>query len=99
MTENIWIATIAAVPPTLAAIAALWQVRRLSRPLDEVNRAVNHRKPGERRLIEMVDAIADDVHDLRDDIREVRGELGQHRAWHQIREEGALLDDDPEEIE
>jgi hypothetical protein len=81
MSDTVLVAIIAAVPPTLAAFAALWQARRLARPLDEVNAAVNHRKPGERRLVELVE-------DIRDEVQQVRDELAQHRAYHrQIEEE------------
>ena len=82
MSETVWVALIAAIPPTLAAIAALWQARRLARPISEVNAAVNHRQSGQRRLVEMVDDIHDEVHRLKDDIGELRTEIAQHRAWH-----------------
>jgi len=88
MSETLLVAIIAAVPPTLAAIAALWQARRLARPLDEVNAAVNHRKPGERRLVEMVDDIRSELRNVRDDVQIVRDELTQHRAWHREVDEG-----------
>lgn len=78
--ENITLALIAAVPPTLAAAAALLQVRRLSTPLREVNAAVNHRTPGQRRLVEMVDDIAAEL-------TQMRGELSRHQAWHQLQDE------------
>ena len=84
MDKAILIAIIAAIPPTLAAIAALLQARRLARPLDEVNAAVNHRKPGERRLVEMVE-------DIKSELGNVRDEIAQHRAWHR--------EVDPEESE
>ena len=84
--KDVLIALITIVPPTIAAIAALIQVRRLTKPLNEVNAAVNHRKPGERRLVEMVDDIHAEVREIRDDVRRVQDDLGQHRAWHQITE-------------
>jgi hypothetical protein len=80
MPETIWVAIIAAVPPTLAAIAALWQAKRLSKPLADVNRAVNHRTEGQRTLIETVDHMAGDV-------AELRSALERHLAYHQITEE------------
>ncbi len=89
MSENVTIALIAAIPPTLAAIAALYQVRKLSRPLNEVNAAVNHRTPGQRRLVELVDDIHSEVHNVADEVREVRDQLNRHQAWHQtVLEEG-----------
>ena len=78
--QEVIIATIAAVPPTIAAIAALVQVKKLKNPIDEVNKAVNHRKQGQRRLVEMVDEIYDEVHGIRSD-------LERHQAWHQLIEE------------
>lgn len=82
MSETIWVAIIAAVPPTLAAFAALWQARRLARPIAEVNAAVNHRSNGQRRLVEVVDDIHAELRDVRADVAEVRVELAHHRAWH-----------------
>jgi hypothetical protein len=87
MSENVVIALIAAVPPTLAAIAALWQVRRIAQPIHDVNRAVNHRTPGQRRLIEVVDDIHAETHALRDDLTDLRRELDRHRAWHDNQQE------------
>lgn len=80
VTETVIVTLIASIPPTIAAVAALVQVRRLSNPIAEVNAAVNHRRPGERRLVEMVDDIAGELH-------QIRHELSQHRAWHQLRDE------------
>jgi hypothetical protein len=84
---------IAAVPPTLAAFVAAYQVRKLSRPLNEVNAAVNHRTPGQRRLVEMVDEIHGEVHSVAEDLTRVRRELEQHRAWHTLEQE----EGDPED--
>lgn len=89
MSENILVALIAAFPSTLAALAALWQVRKLSRPIAEVNAAVNHRVPGQRRLVELVDDIHAEVHDLADKVEGVRNDLAQHRAYHVLNDEEA----------
>lgn len=87
MSENIWIAVIAAIPPTLAAIAALWQARRLARPISEVNNAVNHRAGGQRRLVELVDDIHAEVHQLRDQVKDIKDDLNRHQAWHSDQDE------------
>lgn len=78
------VALIAATPATIAAIASLIQVLRMSKPLSEVNAAVNHRKTGEKRLVEMVEDINLTVSELRDD-------LTRHQAYHQIIEEEDTL--------
>jgi hypothetical protein len=87
VSEGVLVAVIAAVPPTLAAFVAAYQVRKLSRPLNEVNAAVNHRTPGQRRLVEMVDEIHGEVHSVAEEVARVRQELEQHRAWHSIEED------------
>ena len=84
MSEPVIVAAIAAFPSTLAALAALWQVRKLSRPIAETNAAVNHRVPGQKRLVELVDDIHSEVHDLADRVEEVRNDLAQHRAYHTL---------------
>jgi uncharacterized protein YlxW (UPF0749 family) len=84
VSENVLVAFIAAFPSTLAALAALWQVRKLSRPIAETNAAVNHRVPGQKRLVELVDDIHAEVHDLADRVEEVRNDLAQHRAYHTL---------------
>lgn len=83
MSEPIVVALIAAVPSTIAACAAFWQARRLSRPINEVNAAVNHRTTGQRRLVELVDDIHAEIHDVADEVRKVKDQLTQHQAWHQ----------------
>ena len=83
MSEPIIIATIAAIPPTLAAVAALYQVRKLSRPINEVNAAVNHRTSGQRRLVELVDDIHAEMQNVSEEVRKVKDQLIQHQAWHQ----------------
>ncbi len=81
MPETIIVALITTLPPTLAALTAIYHTRKLRRPLDEVNSAVNNRKPGERKLVEMVE-------DLRDGVAYVAKELDRHRAWHtQVQDE------------
>jgi uncharacterized protein YlxW (UPF0749 family) len=84
VSENVLVAFIAAFPSTLAALAALWQVRKLSQPIAETNAAVNHRVPGQKRLVELVDDIHSEVHDLADRVEEVRNDLAQHRAYHTL---------------
>lgn len=83
MSESVWVALIAAVPPTIAACAALWQARKLSRPLEDVNRAVNHRPTGSKTLIETVDQVASDVADLRAETSDINYRLRRHLAYHQ----------------
>lgn len=85
MRETILVAIIAAIPPTLAAIAALWRVARLTQPLNDVNRAVNHRQVGQRTLVETVDYIAGEL-------QHMRSEMERHQAYHQVRDEEAGLD-------
>jgi hypothetical protein len=57
-------------------LAALYQVHKISKPIDDVNRAVNHRAAGQRSLIETVDAIARDV-------ERIDNRLERHLAYHQ----------------
>lgn len=83
MTEPVVIAVIAAIPATLAACAAFWQARRLSKPLNEVNAAVNHRTTGQRRLVELVDDIHGEMQNVSEEVRKVKDQLIQHQAWHQ----------------
>lgn len=65
MTTELWLGIIAAIAPTITAAAALLQVRKLSKPMNDVNTAVNHRKPGQPTLIETVDAIAAEIGHVR----------------------------------
>ena len=83
MSETVWVAIIAAVPPTIAACAAIWHTKKLSKPIEDVNRAVNHRDPNQKTLIQTVDIIAQEIVDLRHD-------LNRHLAYHQTE----LEDDD-----
>lgn len=86
MPEAIIVALITTLPPTLAALAAIYHTRKLRRPINEVNSAVNNRKPGERKLIEMVE-------DLRDSVAYVSTELDKHRAWHM-----QVVDEDTDDL-
>ena len=98
MSEAVLVAFIAAVPATLAALAAFWQARRLSRPINEVNAAVNHRTSGQRRLVELVDDIHAEMQNVSEEVRKVKDQLIQHQAWHQtVIEEWADTEDDKEE--
>jgi hypothetical protein len=83
MSENVWVAIIAAVPPTIAACAALWHTRKLSKPIEDVNRAVNHRDPSQKTLIQTVDLIAQDLIELRQGVSNVETRLSRHLAFHQ----------------
>lgn len=87
MSETVLIAIIAGIPPTIAALAAVWQTRRLSRPIEDVNRAVNHRQPGQASLIETVDTIASEMGSLHRSVKELEGTVLRHLAHHQIIEE------------
>jgi hypothetical protein len=89
MSESVLVALIAAIPPTLAALAALWRTQKLTKPIADVNRAVNHRAPGQRTLVETVDIIAGEVAELRRDIAAVDQRVQRHLAHHQ-----AELEDD-----
>ena len=87
MSEPVLVAIIAALPPTLAALAALWRTHSLTRPIEDVNRAVNHRAPGQRTLIETVDGIATDLAEMRREISIVDHRLQRHLAHHQLEAE------------
>lgn len=81
------IAFVAAIPPTVAATAAWRRSRGLEEPLEQVNTAVNHRKPGEPTLIQTVDSIAHTLTALNKAVNDVRADLETHRAWHQTQTE------------
>jgi hypothetical protein len=83
MPESVIVALIAAVPPTIAALAALWRTHQLTKPIADVNRAVNHRAPGQRTLVETVDVIAGEVAEMRRDIAAVDQRVQRHLAHHQ----------------
>jgi hypothetical protein len=84
---QILIALIGAVPPTIMAFAAWLRARRLEKPIEQVNNAVNHRAGGQRRLIEVIDSMADSMESISGTVRRVEGDLQQHRAWHQKEQE------------
>lgn len=86
MNETILVALITTMPPTIAALSAIYHTRKLRRPLDEVNNAVNNRRPGERKLVELVE-------DLRDSVAYVSTELDKHRAWHT-----QIVDEDTDDL-
>lgn len=81
------LAIVAALPPTIAATAAWRRSRKLERPLEEVNAAVNHREPGQPTLVQTVDEIAQNLVELHDCIIAVRDDLRGHQSWHQQKEE------------
>jgi hypothetical protein len=78
--KDIMIALIGAIPPTIMAAAAWKKASRLTKPLNQVNTAVNHRNPNQKTLIETVDIMANQISELVDDMK-------THRAWHQENEE------------
>lgn len=90
MTEyitQIVIALIGAVPPTLMAAAAWMRAKRLEKPIEQVNNAVNHREGGQKRLVELVDEVAQTMRELSDSVSRVEDDLQNHRAWHQLEDE------------
>lgn len=87
MSQSIIVTLISAAPPTVAALAAWRQVSRLTKPLNEVSSAVNHRAPGERRLVETVDYIATEIARLNIQISEHDQRLRDHLAAHQERDQ------------
>lgn len=80
-------AIIAALPPTIMATAAWRRSKRLEGPLSQVNNAVNHRSPGQRRLIQVVDEVSHSLGELSKSVRRVEAELERHQAYHQREEE------------
>lgn len=86
MTEyiaQILIALIGAIPPTIMATAALIKTKKLTKPIEEVNRAVNHRNPNQKRLIELVDDVSTNLEIINDNLENVKNEIQSHKAWHQ----------------
>jgi hypothetical protein len=99
MTEHITeiiIALIGALPPTIMAAAAWRKASKLAKPLDQVNSAVNHRKGGQKRLIEVIDDVASSMATISDAVSRVENDITKHRAWHQAKEE-SYEDQEPEE--
>lgn len=95
MTEHlteILIALIGATPPTIMAAAAWRKAAKLSKPLDAVNNAVNHRQGSQKRLIEVIDEMAQSMSTVSHSVRRVEEDIQAHRAWHQQQEES---DNDP----
>jgi hypothetical protein len=85
------IALIGAVPPTLMAAAAWRKAAKLSKPLDAVNYAVNHRQGNQKRLIEVIDEMSTSMATISQTVHRVENDIQTHRAWHQAQEE--LADD------
>jgi hypothetical protein len=90
-------ASIAAIPSTIAALAAWRQASKLRHPVEQINRAVNHRQPGQRRLVEMVDDLTgqmDEIKTTNAAMNKRLENLGRivrnHQAWHQKQTEGEL---------
>lgn len=94
MIESILVALISATPPTLMAGLAWWKATKLSKPLEQVNQAVNHRIPGQKRLIEVVDEVATSVSDVNEALNKVQADLRNHQAWHQRQEENDTYEED-----
>lgn len=61
MIEAVLVAAIAALPPTIIAVATLIHARRGAKSSERVDRAVNQQAPGEATLLNRVKAIQDDV--------------------------------------
>jgi hypothetical protein len=90
---QILIALIGAVPPTLMAAAAWLRAKRLELPIEQVNNAVNHRQGGQKRLVELVDEVAESLRYLSDSVGRVEEDLQNHRAWHQKQDEDETSQD------
>ena len=84
---QILIALIGAVPPTLMAAAAWHKAGKLSKPLDAVNNAVNHRQGNQKRLIEVIDEMSSSMSTISESVHRVENDIQTHRAWHQAQEE------------
>jgi hypothetical protein len=100
LVTQIIIALIGAVPPTIMAAAAYRRAKRLEKPITEVNSAVNHRVPGQKKLIEVIDEVSDTLENLNYSINRIENDLTQHRAWHfeqeEINNNEEIEDDDSE---
>jgi HAMP domain-containing protein len=87
LAAQILVALIGAVPPTIMAAAAWKRTNRLLKPIEQVNRAVNHRDGGQKRLIEVIDDMAESLGSMSSSINRVEEDLQTHRAWHQKADE------------
>lgn len=97
MTEyytEIIIALIGAIPPTIMAFAAWLRAKRLDKPVNEINNAVNHRKDNQKRLIEIVDDLLINIISVSDQIDKIEDEIQDHKAWHQKEKEKEIDEKD-----
>lgn len=76
-------ALIGAVPPTIMAAVAWRRARKLERPLDQINNAVNHRVGNQKRLIELIDDMSVSIYAINESVLRVENDMQQHRAYHQ----------------
>ena len=96
MITEIAVALIGAIPPTIFAIAAWRRATKLAKPLDQVNEAVNHRSGGQKKLIELIDDVAQTMVVISDTVRRVEDDLSTHRAWHRLQDEEEAIQEDKE---
>jgi hypothetical protein len=94
LTAGILIALIGAVPPTIMAAAAYRKASKLAYPISQVNEAVNHRKENQKKLIEVVDEMANTMNIISDGMRRVEDDIQAHRAWHQKEEEYEITEEE-----
>lgn len=87
MITEIAVALIGAIPPTIFAIAAWRRASKLSKPLEQVNEAVNHRVGGQKKLIEVIDEVAQSMVFISEAVTRVEEDLQTHRAWHRKQDE------------
>jgi hypothetical protein len=68
------------------AIVKWWHaqiVDAVSDKLKSIDDAVNHRKEGEPRLIEMVEDILSETRDMRVDLERLNTKVERHLGWHE----------------
>jgi len=83
---------------TFAAAIATWvQAHKMRKPINQINSAVNHRLPGDKKLVEMVENIHTDIEELKLDARKqnkqidtIGKNLKQHQLYHQVEAENLL---------
>lgn len=87
MLTEVLVALIGAIPPTIFAVAAWRRAGKLAKPLDQVNAAVNHRTGSQKKLIEVVDDVAQSMAIISEAVHRVEEDLQLHRAWHKRNDE------------
>jgi hypothetical protein len=83
--SGIWVALIVTVPSTIAAVAALVSAKRAGKGAhhaEQANDAVNHRAPGEPRLLDIVKNIRDEQGKQGVELKTQTSKLDQHLGWH-----------------